>query len=264
MDSDQLRIVLLILGVLLVVGIYAWDRVKKRGAQTHARRKNKPSRVAQHREPTLTSTDDKLDAPPSELGYEASAAYDQVEDHDRNAYADEPMLADPRGVDPEPGDEYSRTLDEASFSTKQQVPQKIILINIVTKGAAFRGVDILRAAKEVELEIGDMQIFHRQDAEHGGQVLFSMASMVEPGNFPVDDMSDFSSPGLTLFAQLPGPRDGLAIYSDLLYTGERLAVMLGGEMNDEKHNLLTKQWIEHTRAGILEHARQVQLARGHG
>jgi cell division protein ZipA len=107
-----------------------------------------------------------------------------------------------------------------------------------------------------------MNIFHRY--EHPGRksrVLFSLASMVEPGHFPLDDMSGFSTPGVTLFAQFPGPRDSLATFSDMLFTAERLAAMLDAELQDESHSALTRQTIEHIREEILEHRRQIQLAR---
>lgn len=249
MDSDQLRIVLLILGVLLVLGIYAWDRIKKRRARpSHARVKPK----SQPREPTLGNG----------TNVDADVVLDDLS---ADSLGDEPMLnALDEAPDPDVMPGFSAGEEDDVVTPSSEVPQKIILINIIAKNKAFDGTSIVRAAKEVELQAGDMSIFHRHDAERADQVLFSMASMVEPGSFPFNDMTEFSSPGLTLFAQLPGPRDGLAVYSDMLFTGERLAVMLGGELHDEKRNLLTKQWIEHTRADILEHRRQVHLARGRG
>ncbi len=251
MDSDQLRIVLLILGVLLVVGIYAWDRIKKRRARpSHGRVAVQRQRAAQQREPTLDG------------GFEADAGR-PFDDLPVASEHNEPLLADlDVALDPDSVPSFSAGRDDDSAVPTADMPQKIIMISIIAKHGEFSGEAIVRAAKEVELKAGDMNIFHRHDAEHANRVLFSMASMVEPGSFPFHDMTEFSSPGLTLFAQLPGPRDGLVVYSDMLFTGERLAVMLGGELHDEKRNLLTKQWIEHTRAGILEHRRQLHLARG--
>ena len=40
---------------------------------------------------------------------------------------------------------------------------------------------------------------------------------------------------------------------------ERLASILGGNLQDETHSHLTKQTIEHMREEILEHRRQLQL-----
>ncbi len=109
---------------------------------------------------------------------------------------------------------------------------------------------------------GDMSIYHRYDGDPArGRVLFGMASIVEPGTFPTDRLDDFTTPGVILFAQLPGHQDGMVIFSDMLFTAERLAVMLDGHLQDGTHSDLSKQTISHIREGILEHRRQVQLAR---
>ena len=88
-----------------------------------------------------------------------------------------------------------------------------------------------------------------------------MASLLEPGTFPLDAMAAFSTPGLTLFAQLPGPVEGLQVYSLMLNAARRLAESLGGGLQDETHSALTQQTIEHTRAEIREHSRKLALAR---
>jgi cell division protein ZipA len=106
-----------------------------------------------------------------------------------------------------------------------------------------------------------MQIFHRYTSDGSKKTLFSMASLVEPGFFPFKSMDGFSTPGLILFCQLPGPGDSLAIFSDMLFSAQRLSTTLGGELQDETHSALTKQTIEHIRGQILEHRRLVQLAR---
>ena len=115
-----------------------------------------------------------------------------------------------------------------------------------------------------DMVAGEMAIYHRYDAERSSQVLFSCASLVEPGSFPLNDMAAFNTPGVTLFTRLPGLRDGLAIFSDMLFTAERLAALLDVEVRDESHNPLTKQWVEHKREVILEHRRQLHLARSKG
>ncbi len=142
------------------------------------------------------------------------------------------------------------------------LPTKIIQLNIVPHENLFYGDDVMSMAHEVGLEPGDMDIFHRFEVDAEQQhALYSMANMVEPGTFPMDDMDNFSTPGLTLFSQLPGPKDGLSIFADMLHAAEQLANKLGGELRDGAHSALTKQTIGHMREEIQEHHRQVQLAR---
>jgi cell division protein ZipA len=143
-----------------------------------------------------------------------------------------------------------------------ELPQLIVQINIVARSGQFSGEQILAAMDQVEMQAGEHNIFHRRDNRGRGgkpKVLFSLASMVEPGSFPLKKMKDFSTPGLTLFAQLPGPRDGLLVYSDMLYAAERLARLLDARLKDEQRSTLTKQTIEHTRERIAEHKRQITL-----
>ena len=46
-----------------------------------------------------------------------------------------------------------------------------------------------------------------------------------------------------------------------LSTAERLADLLHAELQDERHNKLTRQMQEHTRESIIEHRRKIRLAR---
>jgi cell division protein ZipA len=142
------------------------------------------------------------------------------------------------------------------------LPTKIIQLTIVPHAEQFYGDDIQSVANEVGLEPGDMDIFHHYgDNPEKHQAIYSMASMVEPGTFPMDDMDNFSTPGVTIFSQLPGPKDGLTIFADMLYGAEQLANLLDGELRDETHSAITKQTICHIREDIQEYHRQLQLAR---
>ena len=88
-----------------------------------------------------------------------------------------------------------------------------------------------------------------------------MANLVEPGNFDLEKMADFSTPGLTLFAQLPGPLEGVRLFDEMLATAQRLAALLDGEIQDESHSDMSRQTIEHLREELVEFERKVRLAR---
>ena len=255
MDADQLRLVLLVLGVLLVAGIYFWDRFTRRPRPPLRDRRRCP-----RAEPRLSAED------------EPASDEDLVELVEAREQAREPVQLGAWNeveldAEPELGDELSFDAHGASDylhagpDEDDGVPRLIVQLHLVGRRGPLKGDAIARAAGEVELKPGEMDIFHRYDARRTEQVLFSMASLVEPGAFPFDDLAGFSTPGVILFTQLPGLRDGLAVYSDMLFTGERLAAVLDAELRDERDNPLTRQWIEHTRERVLEHRRQVQLAR---
>lgn len=272
MDADLLRLILLGAGALLVVGIYLWDRYQ---------RTERPmaSKSASKLEPSLQESSPEARAHRQTRGARRSEPKDGVdEDSDllfrdpvssdeevaRQAFDDPPIVP---GADPEGALDFDfNPYDDTDYlhldpALAEEMPRLILQIGIVSKGDPFTGEQLEQATRKVELTPGDMSIYHRYDRQRSDQALFSMASMLEPGKFPFDGMSGYLTPGLVLFTQLPGVRDGMAIYSDMLFTAERLATLLNADLEDESHSRLTKQSIEHTRGKILEHRRELTLAR---
>jgi cell division protein ZipA len=254
MDADQLRLILLVLGFLLIVGIYLWDRVTRRPPRPHARDRR--------REPAIEPQQADVEDADEDLAEMVAAREESRSPVELGAWDElkldaEPVLDDELSFDAHGVSDYLHLDPQANDG----IPRLIIQFQLVGRNGPLRGDRIAQAAAEVELQAGQMDIFHRYDAHRTDQVLFSLASLIEPGSFRFDDLAGFETPGVILFTQLPGLRDGLAIYSDMLFTAERLAAILDAELRDERHNPLTKQWIEHTRERVLEHRRQVQLAR---
>ncbi|QFY90352.1 hypothetical protein D5125_13155 [Magnetovirga frankeli] len=141
----------------------------------------------------------------------------------------------------------------------KDLPQLLVQISLVARGAFLEGTEILDAARALDLKPSRRQVFHRVDPACN-EVVYSMASMVEPGTFPLHDMSDFATPGVTFFMQLPCSLEGTKAFEDLLDTAHSMADLLNAELQDENHNLLSRQAMEHSRSQVQEHARQVQLA----
>ena len=276
MDSNGVRLILIVLGVALLLAIYLWDRFSRRSKNKAPRKlKRKPR---ERREPEVVGPAPDVDeadewrVPPEPLPDQAAPAGEEPPRQgglfgQRKRVEREPRLeggaaswplADERQPHL-PFEETARRAEPAPAPVHEE-PPKILVINVVAKGAYFTGPGLMRAAAEVGLQPGEWNIFHRPDDHAPQQTLFSMASLVEPGSFPFGRMEDFSTPGICLFTQLPGPRDGLAVYSDMLFSAERIAALLDGELQDETHNLLTRDKIERVREEILQHKRRLQLA----
>lgn len=270
MDSNGVRLILIVLGVALLVAIYLWDRLSRRSKGKAPRKlKRKPR---ERREPGVVGP-----APDIDDADEWRVAPEPVEDEPpapepepakerglfgrRKRAEKEPRLSPGAEPPPSPDDRQpALPFDEPAPAPVVEEPPKILVINVVAKAAYFGGPDLMRAAEEVGLEPGEWNIFHRPDDHPPHETLFNMASLVEPGSFPFGRMEGFSTPGLCLFTQLPGPRDGLAVYSDMLFSAERIAALLDGELQDESHQLLTRDKIERVREEILQHKRRLQLA----
>lgn len=265
MSPDRIRVLLIVLGVLLVVGIYLWDRFKRatppgqaRRARPEPQRAPDPAAVAERGgafrvgETTDAATAgdhapaiaDELDPEPHDIGEWSSTGRDEESQIPMDLNFDAHGDSDYLHVDP---------------ALQDEVERKIVVINIVARGDSFGGAAIASACAAAGLRLGEMSIYHHHDRA-SGQVLFSMASMVEPGVFPEND-DDFSTPGLSLFTQLPGARDGVVIYDTMLAAAKQLAGLLDGELRDDRRNKLTRQMEEHLRESIIEHRRRLNLAR---
>ncbi len=163
------------------------------------------------------------------------------------------------GLRQEPKAAPASSSDEPEMpSLPKELPNMLVQISLVARGAYLEGDRILSALDAQGLKLGKLQIYHRVDTTN--RVIYSLASMVEPGIFPTKDMADFATPGITLFMQLPGPKEGLEAFQDMLDTATALAKELNAELQDPEHNLLRPQAIEHLRSQIQEHSRQLKLA----
>jgi cell division protein ZipA len=283
MDATTLRIVLFVLGVIFLAAIYLYEtnRRKRESAQAHRRQPPKA------KEPiTAKSTAVKAsDRTPVELAIPDSDQSDEEDtwaewdDEDTDQLYQELEGVKDRGAEEDAIAEFELMAEETvaapeqqelfSFSAQEEspvdVPKLILQIIVKSKSGGFDGLTIQKAMNETGLVLGKLSIYQRLSSDARQIPQFNVASMVEPGVFPNKNVEEFKTPGLTLFTQLPVPGgDGMAIFSDMLFTAERMAAILKGELLDETHSVLSKQTIEHLRSQIMEHRRQVQLARSKG
>lgn len=142
-------------------------------------------------------------------------------------------------------------------------PDEVLVINVMARrGAMFAGPELLDAMLAQGLRFGDMDIFHRHETDDGrGKILFSVANMVVPGTFALEDMDNFESPGISMFLSLPISGDSLAAYNLMAQSAQNIAQMLGGELKDENRSVMTRQTIEHGRQRVLEYERKRRLAK---
>lgn len=141
----------------------------------------------------------------------------------------------------------------------RDIDPEVFMLNVVARDArGFRGEDILHILLACDLRFGDMSFFHRHEFEAGrGAIQFSVANMMQPGVFDIDNMSDFNTPGLVFFLTLPGPEDMMKAFDYMLETAQAVSRNLGGDVLDESRSVLTRQTLEHCRQQIRDLERRM-------
>ena len=129
----------------------------------------------------------------------------------------------------------------------RDIDPEVFMLNVVSRSAdGFRGEDILHILLACDLRFGDMSFFHRHEFEAGrGAIQFSVANMMQPGVFDIDNMADMMTPGLVFFLTLPGPEDMMKAFDYMLETAQAVARNLGGDVMDESRSVLTRQTMDH-------------------
>lgn len=136
---------------------------------------------------------------------------------------------------------------------KQDAPDKVIVLNVMApRGQHFVGPALVQAIEASGLSYGDgMQIFQYLEQ---GVPLFGLVNMVKPGVFDLATLDQLSTPGVSLFVQMPSDAaSGLAAFERMLAVAQQLAATLGGELRDETRSVLTHSAIDHVRQQIAEY-----------
>ncbi|MDF1588479.1 MAG: cell division protein ZipA [Gammaproteobacteria bacterium] len=119
------------------------------------------------------------------------------------------------------------------------------------QGHKFVGGDLKSVLDRLNLSFGEMNIYHRMTAGVHKQSLFSIANIIDPGTFDPKDSASMTTPGVVIFAKLPGPVNGLTLFDDVLETAQYLAEKLDGVLCDEARNPVTPNTLEAMRSRIF-------------
>jgi cell division protein ZipA len=139
--------------------------------------------------------------------------------------------------------------------------QLLVISVVAAADQPFSGDALARALANNDLCFGDKSIFHRLVRRNGEDVsVFGVANMFKPGDFGSGDLAGFETLGITLFLELPAPIDGLEAFDDFVQTAERLAVELGGQLQDQKRCVVTHQALMQKREALLKSPMRAPLA----
>jgi cell division protein ZipA len=232
MDATTVRIILIIVGILLVLALFLWERSR------HA---------------------DDLDADDEDrdLGAREGARWGWMPWRSRRDAVDgERGPRDDRVRDPSEAEDAD-PLDEPESDRFEDAEPLLIQLSVSARRDDFQGPDLLLAAESCGLRPGRMEIFHCLDEfDDHTRIYFSMANMVKPGTFPFEEMEGFTTPGLMLFAQLDGRPEDITILEEMVDTARKLANVLNGDVLDETRRPLTVAKEEAMREAVLANERR--------
>ncbi|MGR8920598.1 MAG: cell division protein ZipA [Gammaproteobacteria bacterium] len=253
----SLRALLVVVGVLIIAGVYFATTVKRRremrsGFDRRFTTLDVPDVILQHDEDAVEEepaparaaglpdlSDEVILPPEAESLDELPRVVNDIDepiDAGSNARRDSDQLDLFGGAPPAPEPTRSRSVPRASpAAAKATEPAQESLIRLFVRaheGRPFRGPELVRALNAVGMTHGDMSIFHHHGAGEltSDTAIFSAANMFEPGTFDLARIEAFETAGVAMFMQLPAPLDGAVAFELLLNTGQRLAELLGGEL----------------------------------
>ena len=218
---EGLRWVLLLIGAIVVAGVYLYSRkVSQRPPPTERRK-----------EPSIEVVSDPAGEP---------------------LEVTEPDLEDPAADAVEPVEELEE-LSKPELVSKPPEQMIVTLRLVAGKQRYFKGDELALALRGLGLRHGKFGIFHRHEGTDEKKTVFSVASLVEPGSFDLKNLKDQEIPGISMFLVLPGPMDGPQAFDLMMAAARTLVQGLGGELLDESGSTLSIQRERFMREEIIKY-----------
>ncbi|MDH5446227.1 MAG: cell division protein ZipA C-terminal FtsZ-binding domain-containing protein [Gammaproteobacteria bacterium] len=245
---DPLRLIILFIGLVVIAGIYLRYREPKQ-SDSSAPPEDKPSLLDTLRDilPSRKSGQDERDEP--DISMEDVESFGSFQAHGSEVKSDDIETGIHVGWD--------------SMTPVDPKDEVLIVFNILAKpGEQFHGPDIQTAAIESGFKLGDKDIFdyRNEKMNSSSPAVCSFANAIEPGHFAALESEEFASPGISLFAQLPGPLDARETFKLTLDKAHGLASSLGGILCDESRSILSEQTVGHIKEKVEAFRFKQQMA----
>ena len=161
-----------------------------------------------------------------------------------NLNADHPITEPPSKVEPptsrlEPtlvqSNHKEETTHNTNSMTQYDIDSYIILQLMAPKQRPYRGYELIQTLTSAGFHYGKMNIFHfYADPLSKKELLFSLASAIEPGTFDLDNTGEIVCPGLCLFMSIHKVKSALTAFDLMWETAQILTQDLGGILCDRQ------------------------------
>jgi len=125
--------------------------------------------------------------------------------------------------------------NHTNTSTQHDIDNYIILQLMAPTQRPYRGYELIQTLTSAGFHYGKMNIFHfYADPINKTELLFSLASAIEPGTFDLDNTGEIVCPGLCLFMSIHKVKSALTAFDVMWDTAQILAQDLGGTLCDRQ------------------------------
>jgi len=209
---DGLRWLLLLVGLLVIGGVYLYSRREKAPAD------------------------------------EDEAPLDRVEP----SLDEADPVAEPFLVNDEISSDGVGVEDEEDLTAADTPQKIVTVRIVAREKKSFPGDELILSMRGIGLRHGKFGIFHRYDGSDESKTVFSAASLVEPGSFDLQNIKGQEIPGISLFMVLPGPVDSTEAFDSMMAAARTLTQSLNGELLDESGSTLSIQRERYLREEIIQ------------
>jgi len=240
---DTFRLILLILGIMLIGGMFLYHRFT---SDVSIKWPSFANLFAK-----LRRRDGMHDEAPAE--YSNPATGDDARWHEpsvEDIAALSQLTPESQAAVDTSAVETMSALSAEELNAGQAEPLVMVLNIMAGEGQSFQGSAVLAALQQQDWRYGVMNIFHFFVDASPETPLCSIANIIEPGKLEPDTLANSETPGLSLFMQLPGPLEGREAFEQVVQLARTLTEQLGGELCDDTRSVLTMQTIGHLKEQI--------------
>jgi cell division protein ZipA len=231
MDKELLRVVIIMIGMLVMIGMLLWHFFKSLRERREA--------DSYFDESEYSRDNDDFDVEEEEMDI-----------FPLEGMVDGDALLDDRAMKPTPKlSETTKT--PVKPASRQDLPILIEFSIVARADEGFNGEDLFEAFERVGLRYGSVRVFERIDKNR--LVDFAVASMIDPGTFPDSNLDEFYCPGIVFFMQPREVDKPLAVFDDFMETIDTLAEELDGVVWDNQKQPLTADTIDRFRQMLSRH-----------